>query len=226
MDEKCRVAHAKLISGMCPWCGRSVQNGEVIDLVKALKEFRRPTAGPSVRSVVLDRGPLEPAVAAQYAIVVASLLDTHFSAKPHNNVSPDNIFVTGSGTVILGPPFTLADDELSVTLDNQQNVMGGADYLAPELALNSHKADQRADIYSLGCCLFFMLTGRPPFEGGSISEILLKHQTEVPISLCSISSQVSETLANICQKMLAKKPMDRYQTMQELQTALAICLDE
>lgn len=120
----------------------------------------------------------------------------------------------------------LADDELSVTLDNQQNVMGGADYLAPELALNSHKADQRADIYSLGCCLFFMLTGRPPFEGGSISEILLKLQTELPTSPHAINPMVPESLADICLKMMAKKPSDRYQTIQELKAALAICLDE
>ena len=66
---------------------------------------------------------------------------------------------------------------------NEENVLGTADYLAPEQALNSHEADSRSDIYSLGCTLYFLLTGSPPFPEGSISERLLKHQTAKPESI-------------------------------------------
>ena len=65
----------------------------------------------------------------------------------------------------------LIDDEASLTLENNENVLGTADYLAPEQALNSHKADARADIYSLGCTLYFMLTGREAWSGRSIVEL-------------------------------------------------------
>jgi serine/threonine protein kinase len=215
MDECCLRAHAKLISGTCPWCGRIVRNGEVI-----VREAR-PDA-PSIRAIVLSHGPLEPKIAAKYVFFAAADLNSQSSSTPHQNVSPDNIFITASGRLILGPPLQL--DNLEV-LDNEECVLGTADYLAPEQALNSHKADCRSDIYSLGCTLFFMLTGRPPFEGNSITEVFLKHQTEPPPLVHRINPQVPEPLANICQKMMAKKPADRYQTWLELQTALAIWLD-
>ena len=115
----------------------------------------------------------------------------------------------------------LIDDEASLTLDNNENVLGTADYLAPEQALNSHKADARADIYSLGCTLYFLLTGHPPFPDGTISERLLKHQVEQAPSIFKDRPDAPSVLVNICNRMMAKRPDERYQTAGEVAERLA-----
>jgi serine/threonine-protein kinase len=104
----------------------------------------------------------------------------------------------------------LIGDEASLTLDNNENVLGTADYLAPEQALNSHTADSRSDIYSLGCTLYFLLTGHPPFPEGSISERLLKHQVEIAPSVLKDRPDTPPTLLHICEKMMSKDPKNRY----------------
>jgi serine/threonine-protein kinase len=95
---------------------------------------------------------------------------------------------------------------------NEENVLGTADYLAPEQALNSHEADGRSDIYSLGCTLYFLLTGSPPFPEGSISERLLKHQTARPDSIFKTRPDAPPSLVEICEIMMSKKPDDRFQS--------------
>ena len=104
----------------------------------------------------------------------------------HRDIKPANCLVDRHGTVKLldlGLAKLTEDDQASLTMANEENVLGTADYLAPEQALNSHEADSRSDIYSLGCTLYFLLTGSPPFPEGSISERLLKHQTARPESI-------------------------------------------
>lgn len=90
------------------------------------------------------------------------------------------------------------------------------DYLAPEQTLNSGRADQRSDIYGLGCLFYYMLTGRAPFEDGSVSDRLLKHQTVTPLPIAELQPAVPTTLSIICQEMLAKKPADRPQSAEEV----------
>jgi serine/threonine protein kinase len=106
----------------------------------------------------------------------------------------------------------VTEDEGSLTMANEENVLGTADYLAPEQALNSHQADNRSDIYSLGCTLYFLLTGGPPFREGSISERLLKHQTTKPESILRIRPDAPPSLVDICERMMAKKPEERFQS--------------
>src|SRR5690606_28535126 len=108
------------------------------------------------------------------------------------------------------------DDQTSLTLAHDENVLGTADYLAPEQALNSHGADERSDIYSLGCTLYYLLTGRPPFPEGTISERLLKHQVEEPESILRIRPDLPISLVEICNKMMAKRPELRFESATEV----------
>jgi serine/threonine-protein kinase len=110
------------------------------------------------------------------------------------------------------------DDQL--TQAGAGGLRGSADYLSPEQAIDFHTADIRADIYSLGCTFYFLLTGRPPFEG-SLALKLLKHQKEEPRSLEQLRSGLPRKLPPIVRKMMAKKPADRYSAPAEAAAAIA-----
>jgi serine/threonine-protein kinase len=99
-------------------------------------------------------------------------------------------------------------------------VVGTPDYLAPEQALDFHKADIRADVYSLGCTFFYLLTGQPPFPGGSLVKKLMRHQQAEPPALDGFRPDVPAEVAAIVQKMLAKEPGDRFQQPAEVGAAL------
>ncbi len=105
-------------------------------------------------------------------------------------------------------------------LTRMGSVMGTPDYMAPEQASDAHAADIRADIYSLGCTLFFLLTGRAVFEAKSVVSKLTAHATEAPPALSALRSDVSAELQRVLLRMLAKRPEDRFQTPAELVAAL------
>ncbi|MBY0523187.1 MAG: serine/threonine protein kinase [Gemmataceae bacterium] len=100
-------------------------------------------------------------------------------------------------------------------------IMGTPDYLAPEQAMDFHGVDIRADIYSLGCALYCLLTGQPPFAGGTMAEKLWRHQQAEPVPLEQQLSDVPPGLSDVLRKMLAKRPQDRYQQPADVAVALA-----
>jgi serine/threonine-protein kinase len=107
----------------------------------------------------------------------------------------------------------------SITGSNT-TMMGTVDYMAPEQALDSHAVDIRADIYSLGCTLFYLLTGQPPFPGGTDAEKLVRHQLKQPPDVRELRPAVPEELAAVVGKMLAKESGERFRTPAEVVQAL------
>ncbi len=103
------------------------------------------------------------------------------------------------------------------------NVLGTIDYMAPEQAANTKHADHRADIYNLGCTLYYLLTGRPVYGGETTVERLLSHREQPIPSLRAACSGISSDLDRIFQKMVAKRPEDRFQSMGEVIRVLETC---
>ena len=110
--------------------------------------------------------------------------------------------------------------QASERLPREENV-GTADYISPEQAINSKGADIRTDIYSLGCTLYHLLTGTPPFPGKTTMQKLLKHQKEEPVPIQSLRPEVPDALARIVHKMMSKRPEERFATPAVAAVALA-----
>ena len=181
--------------------------------------------GRDLQQMVKRDGPLEAAVAAEYIRQAAEgLAHAHHAGLIHRDIKPANLLVDRKNVVKvldLGLARFTDEDRASLTVAYDENVLGTADYLAPEQALNSHGVDARADIYSLGCALYYLLTGHPPFPEGTLPQRLMAHQKTPPPDINLERPEVPADLVAICDKMMAKKPDDRYQTAQEVADALA-----
>lgn len=180
--------------------------------------------GSDLYEIVKDDGPLDPEVAADYVRQAAEgLLHAHEKGMVHRDIKPANLLRTGDGVVKildLGLALFQQEEEESLTVLHNEKVMGTADYLAPEQAVNSHNVDHRADIYSLGCTLYFFLTGKPPFSEGSLAQRIAMHQTQHPKSLLEVRPDLPPELVAICERMMQKKPDQRYRDCEHLRQVL------
>ncbi len=141
----------------------------------------------------------------------------------HRDVKPHNLMWTPDGWVKIldfGLARFRSESGQPRDLTLEGTVLGTPDYLAPEQADNAHTADIRADIYSLGCTLYFLLTGQPPFPGGSLVQKLTAHANVVPPPISTFRPEAPAELVRVVARMLAKKPQDRYQTPAEVAQAL------
>jgi serine/threonine-protein kinase len=185
--------------------------------------------GSDLQAIVSRNGPLPYQMAADYTRQAAEgLAYAHRSGLIHRDIKPANLLVDKTGTVkILDMGLARFSDETqgSLTVAYDQKMIGTVDYLAPEQALNSHNVDARVDIYSLGCTLYFMLTGDAPFPEGTISQRLMQHQTAEPTDVRKTRPDAPEALLRICRKMMAKAASDRYQTADDVALALAEWLE-
>lgn len=184
--------------------------------------------GLDLQQMVKRQGALGYEAAADYIRQAADgLAHAHRIGLIHRDIKPANLLVDTQGTVKvldLGLARFADDSQASLTIAHDENVLGTADYLSPEQALNSHNVDSRADIYSLGCTLYYILTAHPPFPEGTLPQRLMKHQTEEPASILKDRPDAPADLLAICSKMMAKSPEKRYQTAAEVSQALTAWL--
>lgn len=180
--------------------------------------------GIDLQMLVKRDGALDCSLAAELVSQGArGLAHAHEKGVIHRDVKPANLLIDTSGVVRLldmGLALVTAGDDESLTVANNENVLGTADYLAPEQALNSHTVDHRADIYGLGCTLYFLLTGKPPFSDGTLAQRIAKHQTEMPTAIRQLRSDCPGELEGICVKMIQKDPAYRYQSATDVAEVL------
>ncbi|MCS6865003.1 MAG: protein kinase, partial [Gemmataceae bacterium] len=181
--------------------------------------------GTNLHDLVKKFGPLDPLRACHYIYGAAvGLQHAYEIGLLHRDIKPGNILIDRSGVVKildLGLARLTHDTEDNLTRQNDENVLGTADYLAPEQALDSHTVDIRADIYSLGATFYYLLTGSPPFPEGSVAQKLIWHQNRMPRSIKSIRPEVPDEIVAIVERMMAKDPAQRFQTPAEVMAALA-----
>src|SRR5439155_7671406 len=181
--------------------------------------------GASLQEIIKKHGPMDITRAAHYIRQAAiGLQHAHQTAGlVHRDVKPGNILVDRSGIVKvldMGLARFFHDEDDVLTKKYDENVLGTADYLAPEQALDSHSVDIRADIYSLGATFYFILTGTTPFNEGTVAQKLIWHQTRQPKSVQVLRPEVPDEISAIVEKMMAKDPAQRYQTPAEVADVL------
>ncbi len=176
--------------------------------------------GLNVRGLVEQRGPLPLAEVISYTIQVADAL-AHADARSvvHRDIKPSNVLITAEGRVKLidmGLARMRHADPAVGDLTASGVTLGTFDYISPEQARDPRNADIRSDIYSLGCTVFFMLVGQPPFPEGTVLQKLLQHQGDQPPDVRQFRPELPEETSRILQKMMAKDPRQRYASAADL----------
>lgn len=180
--------------------------------------------GMNLRDLVMSAGPLPLADALRYALQIAdALLHAWQRDVVHRDIKPSNILVTPEGQaklVDMGLARLASTEQADQELTSSGVTLGTFDYISPEQAREARNADIRSDIYSLGCTLFFLLVGKPPFADGTPLQKLLQHQADDPPNLQQLRSELPESVVEVVDTMLAKRPEDRFQNPAELLAAL------
>lgn len=177
--------------------------------------------GHTVREILRDGNavPIEEAVEITSG-VLSALEYSHHAGIVHRDIKPANVMLTPTGAIKVmdfGIARALADS--AATMTQTHSVIGTAQYLSPEQA-RGESVDARSDLYSTGCLLFELLTGRPPFMGDSPVSVAYQHVREMPVSPSSIAPDVPETLDRITLKALAKERTSRYGSAAEFRSDL------
>jgi serine/threonine-protein kinase len=187
--------------------------------------------GNDLAKTVRLSGPLAPGVAASYVHQAALGLDyAHEHQFIHRDIKPGNLFLTSPRKTIkiLDLGLTRLPPEgdhppAIMNLTREGTTIGTPDYVAPEQAQNPSSADARSDVYSLGCTLYFLLTGQPPFPVKSAVRKLAAHQEEMPRPVMELRPEVPPALAALLSRMMAKKPEGRQQTAGQVAKDLEAC---
>ncbi len=188
--------------------------------------------GPDLQKVVNDRGRLPVDTAVNYVLqAAAGLQHAHAQGIIHRDIKPANLLLDENGTVKVLDMGLARIDSLNVEqeMESAQEltqagmVMGTVAYMAPEQAMNIRTADLRSDIYSLGCTLHFLITGRPPYQESTPFETLMAHREQPIPDLLVCRDDVPEGVIAVLHRMMAKEPTARFQSTEELRVALEQC---
>lgn len=176
--------------------------------------------GTNVRELIIQQGHLQVTDAVNYTLQIASaLLHTAAKGVVHRDIKPSNIIITPNERaklVDLGLARKENKEQEGADLTTAGTTLGTFDYISPEQARDPRSADVRSDIYSLGCTLYHMLTGEPPYPEGTVLQKLLQHQGDEPPDPVLKNRHVPDGLSAVVKKMMNKDPRRRYQTAEQL----------
>ncbi len=177
--------------------------------------------GETLRDVLRREGPLPPERAMSLAADICGALDfSHRNGIVHRDVKPGNVMITPQGSVkVMDFGIARAVSDSAATMTSTAAVIGTAQYLSPEQA-RGEGVDARSDVYSLGCLLYELVTGAPPFTGDSPVAVAYQHVREDPKLPSSINPRVPAELDAILLKAMSKNPANRYQSADDMRSDL------
>ncbi|QEG40311.1 protein kinase domain-containing protein [Roseimaritima ulvae] len=206
--------------------------------------------GGSLSETVRKQGALEPRVAAGYILQAARGLQfAHRNGMIHRDVKPANLLLSEDGVVkVADLGLVKLPDQSDAGFDSEGSIaasgfsgsmtevtlagstVGTPAYMPPEQALDAASVDHRADIYSLGCSLYHLLAGKPPFGGAEVSQVLAQHKNATPVPLQRVNPRIPDELVRITQRAMARQIDDRYenigQMVEDLQQVLGLHGDQ
>src|SRR5438874_3302505 len=185
--------------------------------------------GLSLAELVERHGPLPPARAV-YLLrqVCGALREAHAAGLIHRDIKPSNIFAARRGGMddvakLLDFGLVRPTAAREAALSGDGRILGTPLFLSPEQATGGRELDERIDIYSLGAVAYFLLTGRPPFVGGTGIAVMIAHARDPVVPPSQVRPGIAEDVERVIMRCLAKDPADRFQTADELERALAAC---
>lgn len=224
LDPVARERFAREASAMAtlvhPNIARVLDVDATADIPYLVMEF---IDGISLQAAVARHGTFAPGNAAFCARQVAlGLQRVHEVGLVHRDIKPANILMDRAGLakiLDMGIVRVQSDKNLTRRL-GEKTILGTADYLAPEQAVNSSDVDTRADLYALGATLYFLLAGHPPFHDCSTFEKIIRKQKEDPVPIHHLRPDVPSGLSAVLMQLLARKPEDRFSTPRAAAAAL------
>jgi serine/threonine protein kinase len=205
-----------------PYLARTFAVGVELGVYFIAMEF---VPGKDMSRVVQEQGPLTvPRAARLFAEVASALAHAHEQGVVHRDLKPSNIRVTPNDHAkVLDLGLALIEGEDvgdREVVGGYGYVVGSMDFIAPEQTYDATDVDGRADLYALGCSLYFALTGRPPFPGGTSKEKILRQRTEDPAILTERNPEVPARFGELVHRLMAKKPEQRPQSAEAVRREL------
>jgi hypothetical protein len=155
--------------------------------------------------------------------IAEGLAAAHKEGLSHRDIKPANILLENGVERVKITDFGLARAADDVAITRTGEVSGTPQFMSPEQA-RGEAVDHRSDLFSLGCVMYAMCTGRPPFRADTVAAVLRRISDDTPRPICEVNPEIPEWLEAIIEKLLAKKPADRYQSAREVAEVLAGCL--